>query len=277
MPQNPNIIATQSTEGAICIYQIKDNGTFTTNLLKEHKKEGFGISWNNYEKGKLLTCSNDSSIILWDVETFSKKSSFLFHKSGVQDVAWHSKNSALFGSVGEDTKACIWDSRNSSKPEQIFGENHKEGLNCIDFNKINENLIAVGSADATISIWDMRNLKYLQCSLEQHDDEVLNIQWAPNNENLLASGDKDGRIMAWDLSRLGEEISKEDAKDGSPELIFTHMGHKSSIADLAWNKDIDLLIASVDQANILQIWKFDKEILNESRVPISSIKNEDVE
>ncbi len=36
---------------------------------------------------------------------------------------------------------------------------HTEGVNSIDFNYTNENLLISGSSDNSVAIWDLRNLK----------------------------------------------------------------------------------------------------------------------
>jgi histone-binding protein RBBP4 len=78
--------------------------------------------------------------------------------------------------------------------------------------------LATGSADKTIGIWDLRNLKQKLHSLEGHTDSVQSISWHPFEESVLASSGYDRKIMFWDLSRAGEEQTPEDAQDGPPEL-----------------------------------------------------------
>ena len=56
-------------------------------------------------------------------------------------------------------------------------------------------------------------------SFESHTEEVFQVSWNPSNETILASSGSDRRVMVWDVSRIGEEQSAEDAKDGPPELL----------------------------------------------------------
>ncbi len=87
-------------------------------------------------------------------------------------------------------------------------------MNCVGFSPFDDFLVATGSADKTVCIWDTRNLKSKLHTLVGHGDEVLQVQWAPFAEGLLASGGKDRRVNVWDLSRIGEEQTNEDAEDG---------------------------------------------------------------
>ena len=39
------------------------------------------------------------------------------------------------------------------------------------------------------------------------------------------------------------------------ELIFIHAGHTARISDLQWSPNDDLVIASVAEDNIMQVWQ----------------------
>lgn len=78
--------------------------------------------------------------------------------------------------------------------------------------------MATGSADKTIALWDLRNLKATLHALEGHTDSVTSLSWHPFEEAVLASASYDRKIMFWDLSRAGEEQTPEDQQDGPPEL-----------------------------------------------------------
>jgi histone-binding protein RBBP4 len=72
-----------------------------------------------------------------------------------------------------------------------------------------------------VGLWDLRNLSKKVHSLENHTDEVFQIQWSPFHEHILASCASDRRLNVWDLSRIGEPQSEEDKVDGPPELLVT--------------------------------------------------------
>ncbi len=48
---------------------------------------------------------------------------------------------------------------NPTEPVHCIDNAHTEDVNSIAFNPVNEFLLATGSADKTIGLWDMRNLK----------------------------------------------------------------------------------------------------------------------
>ena len=280
MPQQPHIIATKSPSSDVFIFDYTKHPStpdekkgFIPNLrLTGHTKEGYGLSWNPTTEGHLLSASDDQTVCLWDVNSSSMakggalraKSIFKAHNAVVEDVAWHVLHESIFGSVGDDHKLMIWDTRSpeANRPSQIV-EAHNAEVNCLSFNPYSEFILATGSADKTVALWDLRNLKLKLHSFESHKDEIFQVQWSPHNETILASSGTDRRLHIWDLSKIGEEQSPEDAEDGPPELLFIHGGHTAKISDFSWNATEPWVIASVSEDNIMQVWQMADNIYNE--------------
>lgn len=125
----------------------------------------------------------------------------------------------MIGTVSDDLTCQILDLRldsNSTSAVQTHG--HDDAINALSFNPASEYILATGSADKTIGLWDLRNLQNKLHSLEGHQDAVTSLSWHPFEEAILGSAGYDRRIMFWDLSRVGEEQSPEDQEDGPPEL-----------------------------------------------------------
>jgi len=120
-----------------------------------------------------------------------------------------------------------------------------------------------GSADKTVALWDLRNLKNKLHSFESHQEQIFQVAWSPFNETILGSCAADRRVNIWDLSRIGEEQSAEDAEDGPPELLFIHGGHTDKVADFSWNPNDEWLISSVADDNVLQLWQMAENIHND--------------
>jgi len=278
MPQNPSIIATKTPTCEVLVFdtskqQNQDpSGKCKPDFrLRGHKKEGYGLSWNANMNGHLLSASDDQTICLWDINgtvledrVIQAKSIFSGHTAVVEDVAWHLLHESLFGSVADDHKLCIWDIRASAsnKPSHTV-EAHTAEVNCLSFNPYSEFILATGSADKTVALWDLRNLKLKLHSFESHKDEIFQVQWSPHNETILASSGTDRRLHVWDLAKIGEEQNAEDAEDGPPELLFIHGGHTAKISDFSWNPTDAWVICSVSEDNIMQVWQMAENIYND--------------
>lgn len=105
---------------------------------------------------------------------------------------------------------------NTSSASQGLG--HLDAINSIAFNTASDFILATGSADKTVGIWDLRHLKEALHVLEGHTDQVTSISWHPKEEAILGSASYDRRVIFWDLSRVGEEQLPDDQEDGPPEL-----------------------------------------------------------
>eukprot|EP00887_Chlorella_sp_A99_P007667 scaffold20.g7667.t1 len=276
MPQNHFLLATKTVSAEVYVFDYSKHeskpaadGRCKPNLrLTGHKNEGYGLSWSHQREGYLLSGSDDAQICVWDIKGATDAKSTLQalhiyqgHGGVVEDVAWHPRHGDLFGSVGDDRKLILWDLRKpaaAAVDKEV--EAHGAEVNCLAFNPFNEFIVATGSADKTVALWDTRNLTRKLHQFENHSEEVFQVGWSPHNETILASSGADRRLMVWDLSRIGDEQAPEEAEDGPPELLFMHGGHTAKISDFSWNSQDEWVIASVAEDNICQIWQLAESI-----------------
>uniref|UniRef100_H0XCC5 RB binding protein 7, chromatin remodeling factor n=1 Tax=Otolemur garnettii TaxID=30611 RepID=H0XCC5_OTOGA len=281
MPQNPHIIATKTPSSDVLVFDYTKHpakpdpsGECNPDLrLRGHQKEGYGLSWNSNLSGHLLSASDDHTVCLWDINAGPKegkivdaKAIFTGHSAVVEDVAWHLLHESLFGSVADDQKLMIWDTRSNttSKPSHLV-DAHTAEVNCLSFNPYSEFILATGSADKTVALWDLRNLKLKLHTFESHKDEIFQVHWSPHNETILASSGTDRRLNVWDLSKIGEEQSAEDAEDGPPELLV-HFGFL--MEDEYWIPELHIL-AVVDDFKMRVLEVIAENIYNDEESDVT--------
>ena len=145
---------------------------------------------------------------------------YTHHKAIVNDVQHHPMHPSLIGTVSDDLTLQILDTRNpATNTSALQSEHgHEDAINALSFNDKSEYILGTGSADKSIGIWDLRNLKIKLHALIGHQDSVTSLAWHPFEEAILGSSSYDRRIIFWDLSRVGEEQTPEDAEDGPPEM-----------------------------------------------------------
>jgi histone-binding protein RBBP4 len=276
MPQNPNMIATLGSRGDVLVFDRTMHSNVPTGTcnpqirLVGHNAEGWGLSWSPLRQGLLLTAAED--VRLWDINAVESAKGarldqsivFKSHTAGVNDVQWHPLQPTWFGSVSDDTHLNIHDTRsdNRNKPTHTTAA-HDEPVNCLAFNPVNQYVVATGSSDSTVGLWDLRNLKTKIHTLEGHTGDVQSINWHPTEETILASAATDRRLLLWDLSKIGEEQTEDDKEDGPPELFFLHGGHTDLIHDFSWNLHQPWTLASAAQDNIVQIFQPAHNIIGE--------------
>ncbi|ELK12916.1 CTP synthase 2 [Pteropus alecto] len=217
MPQNPHIIATKTPSSDVLVFDYTKHpakpdpsGECNPDLrLRGHQKEGYGLSWNSNLSGHLLSASDDHTVCLWDINAGPKegkivdaKAIFTGHSAVVEDVAWHLLHE--------------WDTRSNttSKPSHLV-DAHTAEVNCLSFNPYSEFILATGSADKTVALWDLRNLKLKLHTFESHKDEIFqfihgghtakisDFSWNPNEPWVICSVSEDNIMQIWQMILSG--------------------------------------------------------------------------
>ncbi|GMF54028.1 unnamed protein product [Phytophthora fragariaefolia] len=290
MPSDEFFVATKTPQAEVHVVDISkrpsdpvDSSCDPDFCLLGHDKEGYGLCWDPHQPFHLVSGSDDAIICEWDIVNAGKNVQTLHKYTGhtdvIEDVAWHRHHPKIFGSVGDDKKMLLWDTRSESydKPAATVLA-HSAEVNCLAFSPSSEYLVATGSSDKSVNLWDLRNLKTKLHSLEGHGDEIYQLQWSPHNDGVLGSCSADSCVHIWDLTKIGEEQEAEDSKDGPPELLFIHAGHTSKVLDFSWHPMEPWVVASVAEDNILHIWKMAEHIYSgEAETERQDIPEEELE
>jgi len=279
MHQDDYIIGTKTTKGQVHVFHIRDHESSPVQpgpaqpdvRCLGHSTEGYGLDWNALEKGEIISSADDGTICSWNVADMKRDKEGLQpafklngHDGVVGDVQWHKHHKDLFGSVGDDCIFKIWDKRSLSKQSSIRRcKGHHKEINSLSFSPYVEFLLLTGGSDSLVKLWDFRKLDHPLHIFEGHQNDIYKVEWSPFNKAIAASCGSDRRLCVWDLSRIGQEQSPEDAKDGPPELLFMHGGHTATVTDFSWNKNDPWVISSVSEDNIVQVWQMAQVIHSE--------------
>lgn len=265
MPQKPDLISTINNNGEVFVFDKTKHASQPSEEFKfdiklsSHKKEGFGLSWNNHREGHLLTASIDGTTKLWDITKYSRASRVLDNpvddfesdKNGTNDVQWIPTHDSVFGTVGEDNKVNMFDARTRSKVQESPTQ-HTHGINALSFNHQNPFCLTTADSNGELNIWDIRDFSKPIFNIHNaHEGSISTVAFNPNKTNILASaGAEDNLVKLWDFSRNEED-----------QLLFKHGGHMLGVNDIAWNPHVDWMISSVSNDNTLQIWKPSKQLV----------------
>jgi WD40 repeat protein len=88
---------------------------------------------------------------------------------------------------------------------------HKSDINTVDWNPLNDNLIATGSEDTLVKLIDIRRVNGkdnpIVKTLHKHSSKVQGVKFCPFNSRFLASsGDS---LIFWDIKDVDYHFNYE--------------------------------------------------------------------
>lgn len=202
----------------------------------------------------LVSGSIDNTIMLWDVATGKPIGEPLIgHASAVLSVAF-SPNGKKLASGSADRDIALWDisallAPNTPRIREAISNpliGHTDRILSVAFSP-NSQMLASGSADDSIILWNVSTRKPIGNPLIGHISDVTSIAFSPDGK-LLASGGDNGNIILWDVATqkaVGEPITRHVL--GVTSVAFSPNGKilASSSSDrtiILWN--ISALLAT---------------------------------
>ncbi|CAD8044665.1 unnamed protein product [Paramecium primaurelia] len=209
--------------------------------LKVHDKSVKDLCF--MDDDKIITCSKDQSIKIWDKRTKQLKMELKDHTDQILCIAFSLKRIIVSGSVDKTIR--IWKPSPSWKIAFVC-QGHSERIRCVEFVG---NLIASGSDDTTLKLWDLdgqlqhsfktngrvsamvtdKNLiivgsgknilvldirtKNKQQDIIGHKNLILCLQLSNQNQqnnSILISGSKDNSIKIWSYPKIQEIRALQD-------------------------------------------------------------------
>ncbi|ORY45310.1 WD40 repeat-like protein [Rhizoclosmatium globosum] len=211
------------------------------------------ISWSKEEESKKLighsgpvyncrissdnkfavSCSEDTTVRLWSLETFSNLVVYKGHNYPVWDVDLAS-NDVYFASCGFDRTARMWRTDMTTPVRMFVG--HESDVDCVKFHP-NSNYLASGASDGEVRLWSIQKGTSARI-LRSHTAPVMALAFSADGK-LLATAGEDKMVKLWDL--------------GSGKLMKNLTGHTDTVYSLAFNADGSML-ASGGADNSVVVW-----------------------
>lgn len=132
---------------------------------------------------------------------------------------------------------------------------HSGSVECLAWKLVGDDagfILASGSADGSIKLWDIRKQKCIFTIPKAHNGEEINcLAFNPHmNDDTtsyqLLSGAEDGTIIVWDTKELFDnpEISK----------IAIFKSHKDAVSSLCWDPFVDTQFISASYDDTICVW-----------------------
>lgn len=156
--------------------------------------EWLDFSKSSSTKGNFVAIGTfDPQVEIWDLDTVDS----MFPSIILGQIP--AANQAL-----KSTKEKHGPARVAKRPQK---ERHVDAVMAISANKHQNNLIATGSADTTVKLWDMNRPTSAVSSYDHHTNKVQAVVWNPVEASVLLTGGYDKKAFAFD-SRAPDSLSE---------------------------------------------------------------------
>ncbi|KAI9472482.1 MAG: WD40-repeat-containing domain protein [Benjaminiella poitrasii] len=153
------------------------------------------LTWSPYLKSQLISSDYDGRVVALDVMSGIRTHTFDEHTKRVWSVDVSDVNPTLIASGSDDMTVKVWSLSQYSK-QSVCQLESKGNVCCVQFAPNNGHLLAVGSSDHTLSLYDLRNPAEPLQVCEGHKKAVSYIKWLNNREFVTAS--TDSTLKLWD-------------------------------------------------------------------------------
>ena len=122
----------------------------------------------------------------------------------------------------DSVEPCVVLGAKKEKSKKKLSKNrHNKPVLCLSWNKCNPHLLASGSADRTVRIWDIKNVLCVDTLL--HPDTVQSVAWHPYKSSLLLTGCVDGCVRLFDCATQEKLVSAVDLHSEIEKVIWNHL------------------------------------------------------
>ncbi|ODQ66045.1 WD40 repeat-like protein, partial [Nadsonia fulvescens var. elongata DSM 6958] len=218
---------------------LRNDQPTSSRKLVGHSGPVYGLSFSPDSK-YLVSSSEDKTVRLWSLDTYTSLVSYKGHNHPVWDVAF-SPFGHYFATASHDQTARLW-SLDHIYPLRIF-VGHMSDVECVAFHP-NGAYVITGSRDKTCRMWDINRGSSVRVMLG-HTGPVNCVSVSPDGKWLASAGD-DSVVNIWDLS--------------SGKRLKTMTGHgRAPIYSVTWSREGNILV-SAGADNSVRVWNVKQSI-----------------
>ncbi|KHN76906.1 Cytoplasmic dynein 1 intermediate chain 1 [Toxocara canis] len=245
---HPNLIMGGCYSGQICMWDNRISKRTPVNKSplssQAHTHPVFSMAVIGSQNAhNLISISTDGRLCSWSVDNLNQP-------IDVIDLSWKQKQvtctSMSFALddvnnfvVGSEEGSVYTASRHGNKGGINDGfEGHTAPITRVDSHKAVgvmdlSHLFLSCSLDWTVKLWSSKETRAL-CSLEKHDDYVMDVAWSPVHPAVFTSADAAGNLFVWNLNEDSEAPVtrlKMQHGVGVRKMMWMHNGQQLTVGD----------------------------------------------
>ncbi|XP_067628635.1 periodic tryptophan protein 1 homolog [Eurosta solidaginis] len=182
---------------------------------------------------------------------------------------------------------------NRKKHKEAYG--HKDAVLDLSWNRHFEHILASGSVDQTVILWDIDEGQP-HTTITAFKEKVQSLEFHPEEAQSILTGSADGKVRLFDCRnadtvdsdcvkwKIPGEVEKVlwnpcdtnhfviGTNDGSlhyadsrepKKLLWTIKGHEEEISGICFNKELSNLLTSTSTDGMLKVWDFNGGAIKE--------------
>lgn len=205
-PFGKRYLLSGGVEGGLCIHDLftdmgKPKRTFKAtskvSWTEAHASPVSSVNWSPWYTGSFTSSATDGELTIWDASVMRK----VTFKNLSEAIYSHHAEEAHPSILAVGTKkrrVTIVDARTLLVSHKMRG--HESSVFAVRWSPRQPYLLASGSDDGTVMLWDARAPCDSLATIQAHRGGVTSLTFLPEGTQLLSMGN-DGMVKLWDLAR----------------------------------------------------------------------------
>ncbi|KAI5680273.1 hypothetical protein M9H77_01500 [Catharanthus roseus] len=198
-----NVLASASADKLVKIWDVATEKCSVT--MEHHTDKVQAVAWNHFVPQVLLSGSFDHYVVMKDGRIPSHDGLKWFVAADVESLAWDPHTEHSFVVSLENGMVTGFDIRASSSNKSSEGlpsfalHAHDKAVCTVSYNRSIPNLLATGSMDKMVKLWDLSNNQpSCVASKNPKAGAVFSVSFSNDSPYLLAMGGSKGKLELWD-------------------------------------------------------------------------------
>ncbi|CAH0059392.1 unnamed protein product [Clonostachys solani] len=199
------------------------------------------VAFNYVETSVLASCSNDRSLVIYDLRTSTPITKTVLTFS-TNRIAWSPMEAFNFVTASEDHNIYLFDMRKMDRALNVF-KDHVAAVMDVEFSPTGEELVSA-SWDRTVRLWNRNRGHSRDVYHTKRMQRVLSAKWTPDAKYVL-SGSDDGNVRIWRANasqREGIKSARHRQALEYNEALTERFGHMPEIRRIKRHRHIPQVV-----------------------------------